>query len=58
MSENPMIMIYWRIASAATHLAQAFDTTIEGSVNECDPDPLVDTLVAAMAEDILMRERA
>lgn len=53
----PLANVYWRIASSATHLAKtvdpAFATDTPDEVNPCDPDPLVDSLVADLAEDIL-----
>ena len=57
MTENPMHMIYWRIASAATHMALAMDPELTSDeVNPCDADPMVDSLVADIAETIQRRE--
>lgn len=56
----PLANVYWRIASSATHLAKtvdpAFATDTPDQVNPCDPDPLVDSAIADLAERIIQAE--
>lgn len=56
----PLANAYWRIASSATHLAKTVDPAFfhhdPDAINPCDPDPLVDSAIADLAERIVRRE--
>lgn len=49
---NPISDAFWRIASAATRMAQQFDTG-EFVPNECDDDPEAYRLVSMIAETLV-----